>query len=106
MDGSGNSSRGSPNTVKDDPEKKIKRHGSGIYSRWNKRKERRVYYVQYHWHDATIGKARRVTETVPPDKDGKCRLKSAKQLKAKRDKEKHRSDFVPPHINPEILSSS
>lgn len=81
------STRGSPG--------EIRRHGDGIYSRWNKRRQGWDYRIQYYWHDPQQGRARRVTETVPADKDGKRRLETAKRFKAKREKEKHRPEFVP-----------
>ncbi len=73
----------------------IERHGNGIYSREDKR-GRRAYYIQYHWQ------GRRITETIDPDDDGVRRLKSAQRRKARVEKDKHRADFMPPHIKREV----
>jgi site-specific recombinase XerD len=83
----------------DDPDPTGKQtHGEGIYSTWSKRKACRVYTIQY-WHTAPGKKAQRKTETVPADKkDGRHRLESARRLKAKREREKHDPEFIPPPV--------
>ena len=66
-----------------------KYHGLGIYSKPNKTLGCRCYYIQYYWN------GKRVTEPVPPDQDGVRRLRTARRLKAKREKEKSHPDFLP-----------
>ena len=89
-------------------DRETKRHGRDIYSRWSKRDNSWHYFLQYRWKPptealakvagGTKGRAKRVTETVPADKDGRFRLETARRLKATRDRERRAAGWVPPHI--------
>ncbi len=85
----------------DNTGRRTKHHGDGIYSKLRPRLGGVVYFIQYHWFDPFEKRARRITERVPADDDGRCRLESARRLKAKREKDKRRPDFVPAHLEEE-----
>ncbi len=76
----------------------IKRHGDGIYSKWNRTREEWVYYVQYWWQPPGGLRKKRISEQVPRDNDGKCRLKTARKIAAQRDRDRLQPDFLPPHV--------
>ncbi len=77
---------------------KIKRFGQGIYAKWSATREEWVYYVQYWWQPPDELRRKRISEQVPRDNDGKCRLKTARKIAAQRDRDRLRPDFTPPHL--------
>ena len=95
-------------------DRKWTQHGNGVASR--ETGSGRRYQIAYLWPPTTeeaalacggtVGRVKKVRETVPLDSDGRARLESAKRFKAKRMQDKRRADFVPPHYAERIEAAN